>query len=181
MASERFVIIAPIKTWLLQNIIRSAIVLFGSNYSRYQLVLPRFEHIYEFAQMKYLCNRFYNIFLALLAYQLITPCASTDGNAFHSVTTLAPDLALSSSRSLGDFLLPAVAAATLPTFAAKPQKFPQTPGTSLISWLLRGTFPLGLPECIRQTAWPCVRGPDRAARCAARAVAIRFCSSPIAR
>ena len=27
-----------------------------------------------------------------------------------------------------------------------------------------GTFPLGLPECIRQTTLPCVRGPDRAPR-----------------
>ena len=35
---------------------------------------------------------------------------------------------------------------------------------SLISGRLRGTFPLGLPECIRQTALPCVRGPDRAPR-----------------
>ena len=35
---------------------------------------------------------------------------------------------------------------------------------SLISGRLRGTFPLGLPECIRQTALPCVRGPDRASR-----------------
>ena len=35
---------------------------------------------------------------------------------------------------------------------------------SLISGRLRGTFPLGLPECIRQTALPSVRGPDRAPR-----------------
>ena len=35
---------------------------------------------------------------------------------------------------------------------------------SLISGRLRGTFPLGLPECIRQTPLPCVRGPDRAPR-----------------
>ena len=35
---------------------------------------------------------------------------------------------------------------------------------SLISGRLRGTFPLGLPECIRQTALPCVRGPNRASR-----------------
>ena len=35
---------------------------------------------------------------------------------------------------------------------------------SLISGRHRGTFPLGLPECIRQTALPCVRGPDRATR-----------------
>ena len=42
---------------------------------------------------------------------------------------------------------------------------PQTPGSlALISGRLRGTFPLGLPECIRQTALPCVRGPDRAPR-----------------
>ena len=38
---------------------------------------------------------------------------------------------------------------------------------SLISGRLRGTFPLGLPECIRQTALPSVRGPDRARGCAA--------------
>ena len=31
-------------------------------------------------------------------------------------------------------------------------------GASLISGRLRGTFPLGLPEFIRQTALPCVRG-----------------------
>jgi len=30
--------------------------------------------------------------------------------------------------------------------------------------MLRGTFPLGLPECIRQTAFPCVRGADRPSR-----------------
>ena len=53
----------------------------------------------------------------------------------------------------------AVAAAPLPTFAASPQKFPQTPGASLNSVRLRGTFPLGLPEYIRQTALSCVRGP----------------------
>ena len=35
---------------------------------------------------------------------------------------------------------------------------------SLIYGRLRGTFPLGLPECIRQTALPSVRGPDRAPR-----------------
>ena len=35
---------------------------------------------------------------------------------------------------------------------------------SLIYGRLRGTFPLGLPECIRQTALPSVRGPDRASR-----------------
>ena len=29
---------------------------------------------------------------------------------------------------------------------------------------LRGVFPLGLPECIRQTLLPSVRGPDRAPR-----------------
>ena len=58
----------------------------------------------------------------------------------------------------------AVAAAPLPTFAVKPQKFPQTPGASLNSVRLRGTFPLGLPEYIRQTALSCVRGPDRALR-----------------
>ena len=38
---------------------------------------------------------------------------------------------------------------------------------SLIYGRLRGTFPLGLPECIRQTALPSVRGPDRARGCAA--------------
>ena len=53
----------------------------------------------------------------------------------------------------------AVATAPLPTFAASPQKFPQTPGASLNSVRLRGTFPLGLPEYIRQTALSCVRGP----------------------
>ena len=37
-------------------------------------------------------------------------------------------------------------------------------GASLIYGRLRGTFPLGLPECIRQTALPSVRGPDRASR-----------------
>ena len=58
----------------------------------------------------------------------------------------------------------AVAAAPLPTFAVLPQKFPQTPGASLNSVRLRGTFPLGLPEYIRQTALSCVRGPDRALR-----------------
>ena len=38
---------------------------------------------------------------------------------------------------------------------------------SLISGRLRGVFPLGLPEFIRQTALPSVRGPDRARGCAA--------------
>jgi len=52
----------------------------------------------------------------------------------------------------------------LPTFADFPQKFPQTPGASLNSVRLRGTFPLGLPEYIRQTALSCVRGADRALR-----------------
>ena len=35
---------------------------------------------------------------------------------------------------------------------------------SLIYGRLRGVLPLGLPECIRQTALPSVRGPDRASR-----------------
>ena len=63
----------------------------------------------------------------------------------------------------------AVAAAPLPTFAVLPQKFPQTPGASLISVRLRGTFPLGLPEYIRQTALSCVRGPDPSSHCYAAA------------
>ena len=53
----------------------------------------------------------------------------------------------------------AVAAAPLPTFAASPQKFPQTPGASLISVRLRGTFPLGPQEFILRTTLSCVRGP----------------------
>ena len=63
----------------------------------------------------------------------------------------------------------AVAAAPLPTFAVLPQKFPQTPGASLNSVRLRGTFPLGLPEYIRQTALSCVRGPDPSSHCYAAA------------
>ena len=63
----------------------------------------------------------------------------------------------------------AVAAAPLPTFAVSPQKFPQTPGASLNSVRLRGTFPLGLPEYIRQTALSCVRGPDPSSHCYAAA------------
>ena len=52
---------------------------------------------------------------------------------------------------------------------------------SLIYGRLRGTFPLGLPECIRQTALPSVRGPDRAPRLRRGAVgqqhyALEFCS-----
>ena len=43
---------------------------------------------------------------------------------------------------------------------------------SLISGRLRGTFPLGLPECIRQTALPSVRGPDRAPRLAPRVLLV---------
>jgi len=65
---------------------------------------------------------------------------------------------------LGDLKFRAGTAVPLPTFAENPQKFPQTPGASLISVRLRGTFPLGLPEYIRQTALSCVRGPDRALR-----------------
>jgi len=65
---------------------------------------------------------------------------------------------------LGDFKFRAGTAVPLPTFAENPQKFPQTPGASLNSVRLRGTFPLGLPEYIRQTALSCVRGPDRALR-----------------
>ena len=55
---------------------------------------------------------------------------------------------------------------------------------SLISGRLRGTFPLGLPECIRQTALPCVRGPDRASRLRRGAVGwlhyiLEFCNIPL--
>ena len=42
---------------------------------------------------------------------------------------------------------------------------PQTPGGfAHLRQGFCGTFPLGLPECIRQTPLPCVRGPDRASR-----------------
>ena len=44
-------------------------------------------------------------------------------------------------------------------------KSPSDAGSlALISGRLRGTFPLGLPECIRQTALPSVRGPHLRSR-----------------
>ena len=45
-------------------------------------------------------------------------------------------------------------------------KSPSDAGSlALISGRLRGTFPLGLPECIRQTSFTCVRGANRACCC----------------
>ena len=72
--------------------------------------------------------------------------------------------AASSAMPSNGLYIRAGTAVPLPTFAENPQKFPQTPGASLNSVRLRGTFPLGLPEYIRQTALSCVRGPDRALR-----------------
>ena len=62
------------------------------------------------------------------------------------------------------FLIRAGAAAPLSDFTASRKIALRRRVASLISGRLRGTFPLGLPECIRQTALPSVRGPDRASR-----------------
>ena len=72
--------------------------------------------------------------------------------------------AISSARCLAFLTLER--AHTRPyTILRQAVKSPSNAGAlALIYGRLRGTFPLGLPECIRQTLLPSVRGPDRASR-----------------
>ena len=58
----------------------------------------------------------------------------------------------------GGFLIRAATYTALTTADAVPSNAEELRSTPE---MLRGTFPLGLPECIRQTAFPCVRGLPR--------------------
>ena len=103
--------------------------------------------------------------LLIKLFNSIEPCASTEGIAFPSVTSLAHCPATSSASYLATLNYKRALPCPYQLLRHQPQKFPQTPGASLISVQLRGTFPLGLPECIRQTSFTCVRGANRACCC----------------
>jgi len=89
--------------------------------------------------------------------------------ALPSWTSLARLAAISSALVSWRLYNRAVAAAPLPTFAASPQKFPQTPGA--IAHLRSGFAGklLVLQEFILQNTLSCVRGPDPSSHCYAAA------------